>query len=152
MATFAPGNQDDLISVIIRGHRAAEQAFLELASGHGTPQHRRDLADRVTTELTRHSAAKALYLYPSARKLLPDGDQLADDDLAGHAELERSLENLAGVEATNPAFAGLLGTVIAAARHHIDEEEQQLLPRLQQACDDDELLALGRRFTARNHS
>jgi hemerythrin superfamily protein len=144
MALVTPGDQDDLVSVITKDHRDVELIFAELELGHGTPQHRRDLADHLTTELVRHSVAEEMYMYPAARRSLPDGDNVADHEIEEHAEVERKLKDLEGVEATDPHFDDLVGRVIADVRHHVREEEEQLLPRLQEACSVDEMLELGR--------
>jgi hemerythrin superfamily protein len=144
MGVVPPARQDDLVSVITKDHRQVERIFAELESGAGTPEHRRDLADHLTTELVRHSVAEEMYMYPAARRMLPDGDKVADHELEEHAEVERALKDLEGVDATDPAFDELLGTLIADVRHHIQDEEQVLLPRLQEACSIDELEELGR--------
>ncbi|HZX05771.1 hemerythrin domain-containing protein [Kribbella sp.] len=144
MATVAPGNQDDLVGVIVADHRTVELIFAELATAGGTPRHRRELADHLTTELVRHSVAEEMYMYPAARKVLPDGDRVADHEIEEHAEVERLLKDLEGVDATDRLFDDLIGRLSTEVRHHIGEEESDLLPRLQQACDPDELLELGR--------
>ncbi|NIK58430.1 hemerythrin domain-containing protein [Kribbella shirazensis] len=135
--------EPNLVAVITKDHREVERIFAELETGSGTPEHRRALADHMTTELVRHSVAEEMFMYPAARKALPDGDQVADHEIEEHAEVERTLKDLEGVEATDPTFAELVGKVITDVRHHIAEEEQQLLPRLQQACSADELRELG---------
>jgi len=144
MAAVPPAAQDDLVSVITKDHREVELILAELQLGEGTPQHRRDLADQLTTELVRHSVAEEMYVYPAARKALADGNDVADQKIAEHAEVERLLKDFEGVDATDPQFDDLIGRVIAEVRHHVQEEEQQLLPRLQDACSTAELLELGR--------
>jgi hemerythrin superfamily protein len=144
MATVAPGNQDDLISLIISDHRAVERVFAELIAGAGDGQYRRDLADHLTTELVRHSVAEEMYLYPAARRALPDGDQVADHEIEQHADLERILKDLEGVDPADRLFDDLVGKLYVDVQAHVEEEERELLPRLRQACDPDELLELGR--------
>ncbi|GAB2662406.1 hemerythrin domain-containing protein [Kribbella swartbergensis] len=139
-----PGRQDDLVTVITSDHREIERIFAELESGAGTPQHRRDLADHLTTELVRHSVAEEMFMYPAARRVLPDGDRVADHEIEEHAEVERTLKDLEGVDATDPVFDELVGTLIGDVRLHIQDEEQQLLPRMQAACSVEELEELGR--------
>lgn len=67
----------DVVSVLTDDHRAVEQVFVQLESRQGEPGIRRDLADHVIAELVRHSVAEEQYLYPAARKALPDGDTVA---------------------------------------------------------------------------
>jgi hemerythrin superfamily protein len=143
MATTAPHETEDLVSVIMKDHRQVERIFAELETGSGSPEHRRALADHMTAELVRHSVAEEMYMYPAARKSLPDGDQVADHEIAEHAEVERTLKDLEGVDATDPRFDQLVGKVVTDIRHHVADEEQNLLPRLQQACSVDELRRLG---------
>jgi hemerythrin superfamily protein len=139
--------QGDLASVIIADHREVEEAFKELQSGNGTPQHRRDLADHVIAELVRHSVAEEMYMYPAAREHLPDGDELADHEIEEHAEAEQVMKQLDGLDPTDPKFEELLGKLISDVRHHIEDEENDLLPRLQQACSHDQLQLLGDKVT-----
>lgn len=133
----------DLISVIVSDHRAVEQVFAELESGQGGTDHRRDLADHVIAELVQHSVAEEQHMYPAAREVLPDGDSVADHELEEHAEAERVMKDLDGVEATDPKFDELLGKLMSDIRHHIEDEEQNLLPRLQEACSREQLEDLG---------
>jgi hemerythrin superfamily protein len=144
MGIVPPAAQDDLGSVITRDHREVELIMAELQLGEGTPQHRRELADHLTAELVRHAVAEEMYMYPAARRALPDGDEIADREIGEHAEVEQILKDLEGVDAIDPQFDDLISKVIAEVRHHVHEEEQQVLPRLLHACSTDELQELGR--------
>jgi hemerythrin superfamily protein len=134
---------DNLISVITQDHREVEAVFQELESGAGTPEHRRNLADHVIAELVRHSVAEEEYMYPAARDALEGGDELADHELEEHAEAEKLMKKLDGLDPTDPRFDELLGTLMSEIRHHIEEEESDLLPQLQAACSEEQLRDLG---------
>lgn len=135
--------QADLIEVITSDHREVEKVFNELESRSGSAEHRRQLADHVIAELVRHSVAEEMYMYPAARKALPDGDRIADHEIEEHSEAEEVMKELEGLEATDARFDELVMKLIADVRHHIEDEEGDLLPRLQQACSADELRELG---------
>ncbi|MCP2166463.1 hemerythrin domain-containing protein [Goodfellowiella coeruleoviolacea] len=141
----ATADKQDLISVITADHRHVEQVFTELESGRGDPQYRRDLADHVITELVQHSVAEEQYMYPAARKALPNGDEIADHEIAEHAEAERVMKDLEGLDATDPRFNDLLGKLIKDIRHHVKDEETDLLPKLAAACGPSELQELGQK-------
>jgi hemerythrin superfamily protein len=143
---MAPERQD-LISVIVTDHREVEAVFAELESRQGSPEHRRDLADHAIAELVRHSVAEEQYMYPAARELLPDGDEIADHELEEHAEAERVMKELDGLDADDARFDELLAKLMADVRHHIDDEEEDLLPRLQAACSQEQLEDLGAKVT-----
>ena len=129
----------DLIDVLVSDHRRIETLFAELENGAGDPGHRRNVVDVVVAELMGHAVAEELYLYPTVRELLPDGDQIADRGLRHHAEAERTMDAL------DPADPGAL---IAAVRAHVEEQERDLFPRLRQVCPPDRLDDLGHRAEA----
>jgi hemerythrin superfamily protein len=136
-------HEPDLIEVITSDHREVEKVFNELESRSGSAEHRRALADHVIAELVRHSVAEEMFMYPAARKKLPDGDRIADHEIAEHGEAEEVMKELEGLEATDARFDELVGKLIADVRHHIEEEEGDLLPRLKQSCSAEELRELG---------
>jgi hemerythrin superfamily protein len=144
----ATTNEPDLIDILVTDHREVETLFAELETGTGEPGHRRDLADVAIAELVRHSVAEEMYLYPTARKVLPDGDQLAEQEIHEHAEAEKIMTEIDGLDPTDPAFDPALARLIAAVRHHVQEEESDLFPRLRQVCTPDDLHDLGRRVAA----
>lgn len=133
----------DLVSVIVEDHRAVEGVFVELEARTGTPEHRRDLADHVIAELVRHSVAEEQFMYPAAREVLADGDTVADHELEEHADAEKVMKDLDGLDATDPKFDELLTKLTADIRHHIEDEEKNLLPKLQASCSADQLRDLG---------
>ncbi|MGW4134254.1 hemerythrin domain-containing protein [Amycolatopsis japonica] len=135
--------EHDLVTVITEDHRAFERIFKELESGKGGDRHRKDLADHLIAELVRHSIAEEQHMYPAARKHLPDGDEVADHEIEEHAQAERVMNDLIGLEPTDKRFDELAGKLIEDVRHHIEEEEGDLLPKLQAACSPEDLRELG---------
>jgi iron-sulfur cluster repair protein YtfE (RIC family) len=97
----------------------------------------------VIAELVRHWLAEEEYMYPAARKALADGGKIADHEIEEHAEAEKVMKRLDGVDPTDPKFDELLTSLIADVRHHIVDEEEDLLPKLQKACSQEELNELG---------
>ncbi len=136
----------DVVDLLVDDHREVERLFAELESGAGGSGHRRDLADAVTAELVRHSVAEEQYLYPAARQYLTDGDAVAEHEIAEHAEAEQIMKDLEPLSADDPRFGELCRRLIDAIRHHIGDEERDLFPRLRRACDEAELVELGRKI------
>jgi hemerythrin superfamily protein len=129
--------------VIVSDHRGVESLFQELETTTTSPEHRRQLADHVITELVRHSVAEEQYLYPAVREHLPDGDKLAEQELEHHAQAETTMAELENISPASPQFELLLGKLIADVRHHIRGEEDDLLPRLRKALTVEDLRELG---------
>jgi len=137
--------QRDLIEVLVHDHREVEAMFADLERSVDDPAHRRRVADAVIAELVRHSVAEEEYLYPTARRALPDGDALADHEIAEHAEAERMMKELEGLDAAGADFARVLSQLMSAIRHHVEEEETDLFPRLRSSCTEEDLRELGRK-------
>ncbi|PWU47270.1 hemerythrin [Micromonospora globispora] len=132
----------DVVDVLMADHREVEAIFVELESRQGTPEHRRQLADVVIAELVRHSVAEEAYVYPAARKALPDGDQIAEHEISEHADAERTMKELEALDPSDPRFDELLTQLTATIRHHVQDEESDLFPRLRAAVAREELVEL----------
>ncbi|MGH3876711.1 MAG: hemerythrin domain-containing protein [Actinophytocola sp.] len=142
---MAVEKQQDLIDAIVADHRDVA-ALLDELEASGDARNRRSLVERVITELVRHAVVEEQYLYPAARRALPDGDEMADHQLAGHAAAEQVMKKLSRTDPTTPAFDDLVGSLAASVRHHIQDAESDLLPRLRSACEGVELRELGLKY------
>ena len=142
----------DVVDVLMTDHREVEAIFVELESRQGTPEHRRQLADVVIAELVRHSVAEEAYVYPAARKALPDGDQLAEHEISEHADAERTMKELEALDPSDSRFDELLTQLTATIRHHVQDEENDLFPRLRAACAREELVELAGKVEAAKKS
>jgi hemerythrin HHE cation binding domain-containing protein len=90
-------------------------------------------ASVFTAGLVRHLSAEEQYLYPTLRAVLPDGDRLADAEVAADARLHRALHPLSAPEVT------------AALRGHVERCHTRLFPALRAVLDDAALIRLGNR-------
>ena len=137
----------DMVSVLVKDHEEMKEYFreLEAATDAGT---RRDVADKLTAEVARHSVAEEMYVYPAARRVLPDGDALVDEELQEHAEAEELLKRWEGMSGDDPEFMSVYTQIRDGLLHHIDEEEEpKLFVQMQQALSHDELEELGAKIT-----
>ncbi|GAA2701618.1 hemerythrin domain-containing protein [Nonomuraea recticatena] len=140
---------DDVIAVLSHDHREVEQMFTELEQlGTADVERRQNLTEKVIIELVRHSVAEEAYLYPAVRDLLPDGNQLADREIAEHAQAEETMKQLERSDAGEAGHAELLARLMAEIRDHIAEEEGELFPRLRDAASAEQLAELGRKVEA----
>jgi hemerythrin superfamily protein len=137
--------QKDIVDEIVTDHREVEALFKELES-NDNPATRRELVEHAITELVRHSVGEEQYLYPTARKVLPDGDKIADHELDEHAEAEKIMKAIEETQKEDAEFDKLVTQLIKDVRHHIEDEESDLLPKLRDACDAEELGQLGEQF------
>lgn len=136
----------DLVDLIIDDHRDVEAVFTELEQGGQSPEQRKQLVDHVIANLVRHSVAEEQLLYPTARKVLPDGDEVADHEIKEHAEAEQTMKRLEQCEPNDQDFERQVTELIAAIRHHVEEEESTLLPQIKANCPNEQLTKLGDHF------
>ena len=137
----------DMVSVLVKDHEEMKEFFRQLEATTD-PEERRDVADRLTAEVARHSVAEEMFLYPAARKVLPNGDALVDEELEEHAEAEKLLKQWEGMAGDDPDFMTVYGKIKEGLLHHIDEEEElKLFPEMQQALSPEEQDQLGQKIT-----
>jgi hemerythrin-like domain-containing protein len=137
----------DMVSVLVKDHQEMKEFFRQLEAATD-PKERRDIADRLTAEVARHSVAEEMFLYPAARKVLPNGDQLIDEELQEHSEVEELLKQWEGMDGDDPQFMTVFGRIRDGLLHHIDEEEEpKLFPEMQQALSPEEQDKLGQKIT-----
>ncbi|MFB6615084.1 hemerythrin domain-containing protein [Streptomyces sp. NPDC085524] len=132
----------DIIAELTADHHEVAALFDRIE--HTTPAgERQRAADQLTIELVRHSVAEEEHLYPVVREHFPDGDLIADKELADHAHVEKLLKDLEGLDAAGPAFDQLITALKAEVTAHVHDEEENLFPRLRQACSPEALAKLG---------
>ncbi len=137
------GHGGDVVKELTTDHREVEELFAQIeALPSGDPQ-RKELVSDVTRELIRHAIAEEAYVYPEVRKVLPDGDTIADHELSEHSEAERTMKDLEKLDADDPQFDPLVSNLIGTIRHHIQDEETDLFPRLAGAVTQERLEKLG---------
>lgn len=135
----------NIVDDIITDHREFESVFTEIESG-GDPRTQPDLVEHVIAGIVRHAVAEEQYLYPAARSVLPDGDELADHELKEHAEAEEIMKAIEKAGADDEKYDDLVRKLIGEIRHHVEDEENDLLPKLRDACPPEQLHELSEKF------
>ncbi len=143
--------QRDVIEVLEHDHREVEQMFAELESLRGASteeakSRRKDVADRVTIELVRHSVAEEVLVYPRVDKKVSAEE--AERARKEHASAEETLHRIEKLDPDDPAFDDEVATLMREIRKHIAEEEGQMFAHMRQVVDEDELRSLGARVEA----
>lgn len=134
----------DIFEELAADHEAVSLLFSELGGiPLGDPQ-RKKLVDEVTGDLVRHAVAEEQYLYPLVRRL-PDGDRIAEKELADHSSVEALLRELGARSAVSPDFDRLVAVLVREVTGHAHEEEARLFPALAEVVGKDERRALGDR-------
>jgi hemerythrin-like domain-containing protein len=107
---------------------------------------RKDVAQFLVIDSSRHEAAEEQYFWPAVRDRLGDGNELADEAIGQETEAKQILDRLDKLDSRDAEFDGLLAKFIPAARQHIQFEETRVWPGLRQALSTDEAQELGEKI------
>ncbi|MDH6440009.1 hemerythrin superfamily protein [Streptomyces sp. SAI-144] len=147
------GHGGNVIQELTTDHREVDDLFAQIEALPGADQRRRELADRLTMELIRHSVAEEEYLYPTVRRYVDGGDDLADKEIADHAEVERMLKELEGCRPGDGNFDTLILRLKNSVTAHVSDEENRLFPLLAEVCSAEALEELGEKVrSAKQHA
>jgi hemerythrin-like domain-containing protein len=102
----------------------------------------RSLTSVLVASLSRHLSAEEQYLYPAVRAVVPEGDAVADRELAADRDMQHALRRLEAGPATD--LRGL-AEVEPALRSHVRRCDRQIFPALREGLDDVALIRLGNR-------
>jgi hemerythrin-like domain-containing protein len=141
----------DVFNVLSHDHDEVKQMLAELengpakATGATGPQlaERKKLTTRLVIEESKHEAVEEEYFWPIVRKMLPDGDQLADEATSQEQEGKVVLDKLDKLDASDREFEELLAKFIALGRDHITYEEMRVWPGLRGALSAEDANELG---------
>jgi len=124
----------NVVDLINREHREL-LALCEELTGEGTdPARRRTVAQVISAELSRHLSAEEQYLYPAVRTAVPDGDRIADRELAEDRDLLLLMQD-----------DTRLPELVAAVQRHVAADSSELFPLLEQMVPAEDMIRLGNR-------
>jgi len=109
---------------------------------------RKDVADYLIMDSSRHEAAEEQYFWPTVRDRVKNGSALADKAISQEQRAKEILARLDKVNSRDEEFDRLLAEYIPAARQHIAYEESQVWPGLRQVLSPAEAQDLGQKIQA----
>lgn len=136
--------QRDVVDLLTADHREVQVLF-EGYRANADPGQRRLLVERITVEIVRHSVAEEQYLYPTVRRALPDGDEVAEREIEELSEAERILGDLEDLDPADRRFDSLVRELYDVVSMHIRGEEDVIFPELRERLTEEERMALGLR-------
>ena len=151
----AEDEDQDIVTVITRDHNRVTALVQQLSAipGHkkggsaAQIQRRESIVDMITQSLSKHESAEEELFWPTVRKRVPDGEQLADRGAQQEQEATETLTALARGDADSDEFDDLVERLVLQLRKHTSFEEQVLLA-FRDAVPDGERTKLGRKFRA----
>lgn len=140
-----------VFDVLKHDHQEVKQMLAELESGPtasagASPDQlaqRKDKAQTLVIEESKHEAAEQMYFWPTVRDRVPGGSRLAEHAISQEQEGKEVLDKLDKADASGREFESLLSEFITAGRDHIAYEEEQVWPKLRASLSQAEASELG---------
>ena len=129
-----------VVAVLSDEHLQLARLTAELAESTG-PLH--DLAETVASIVSRHLSAEQRYLYPAIRKVLPDGDRIAEQELTLHDQILRQITQLRAEPAHTARFRELAEQLRCDMTRHARCAATEIYPRLLELSSREDLARLG---------
>jgi len=152
MARSKGGNsraQPLALELLMADHRSVEELFDQFEQEKdGDEATRRDIAQRICSELAVHAQVEEELLYTWLRENLDDDDmEMVEEAQVEHntaKDLIAQLEGATDIDEQYNAKVKVLGEYI---RHHVNEEENEMFPKVRDMHE--ELDELGQEIAAR---
>jgi hemerythrin-like domain-containing protein len=142
----------NVFDILRADHREVQQILADLEEGPTQanrasplrPEARKQLAEKLVIDSSKHEAAEEQYFWPMVRDRLPDGDRLADHAIDQETEAKKVLARLEKLSPSQAEFSELFSKYVPAAREHIDYEEDVVWPAMQEELTAAEAEELGK--------
>jgi hemerythrin superfamily protein len=129
------------LEILKHDHQKVKELFQEATHVSDTSK-RKDLFDKIDTELEIHAHIEETVFYPAVE----DHEELKDmvaEALEEHEEAKTLLEELEEIGVDSHEFGSKLQQLIEAVEHHVEEEEGEMFPKIREVFEEDELEQLG---------
>jgi hemerythrin superfamily protein len=129
------------LEVLKQDHQKVKELFQEATQAKDTSK-RKDLFDKIDTELEIHAHIEETVFYPA----IGDHEGLKDmvaEALEEHEQAKTLLGELEELGADSHEFGSKLQQLIEAVEHHVEEEEGEMFPKICEVFEEDELDQLG---------
>lgn len=134
----------DIISELQSDHKQVKQLFVRLEQA--TPAKTREIFWELTNELVRHEVAEEEIVYPEVRKLVPNGERLANARIKEQSAAEELLAKMEKAGTDDKQFPTYLHRLQKAVLEHAEKEEKLIFAPLGNALGADRRTQLGARY------
>ena len=138
-----PGGRS-MIDLLVDDHLEV-LALCDRLAGSARGSLGRRLVDVLVAAVSRHLSAEEQYLYPTVRKVLPDGVDLANRELTADTAMLRTLRRLHRTPVTDTSFPAAVDAITRQWRRHAWCADREVFARLRDRCTGNELIRLGNR-------
>ena|SRR5688572_1672121 len=126
-------SKTDAITLLKADHDEVKQAFKEFEKmDHEDTAAMEELVSRVCQALTAHTIVEEEIFYPAVRAAIED-DDLMNEAQVEHQSAKDLIEQLEGMDASDPMYAATFTVLGEYVMHHAKEEEEEMFPSAKKA-------------------
>jgi hemerythrin superfamily protein len=134
----------DAITLLKDDHKTVKRLFRKFEqAGDRAYATKRKLVDKITEELSVHSAIEEQVFYPSVRHAVEQTEDEVLEALEEHHIVKWTLSELESMDPREERFDAKVTVLIESVEHHIEEEEGEMFPRVRKALSRTQLNELG---------
>jgi len=134
----------DILSLIETDHREVEKLFEQLENSADSKKVQ-DTFKKIFTELSLHSHAEELVLYPAMQEY-EETKQYIEEAESEHNTVKILLEQMKSLKPSDPEFEVKLKYLKESTLHHVEEEKNEVFAAVRECMDEKELESLGQEF------
>ena len=128
-------------------HDRQRKLLDELVDTEGSSDERQALFDKLKEELATHAAYEEKHFYSELMSVDMTIDK-ARHSVAEHKELDDRIEELEGIEHSNPQWLVRFKELKHRVLHHLEEEEREVFQMAGKVLDDDQKSSLAGAYRA----
>jgi hemerythrin superfamily protein len=134
------------LELLKQDHQKVKQ-LLEEATHASDQNNRKDLFDKIDTELEIHAHIEETVFYPALEQHEELQDMVAQA-LEEHQEVKTLLEEIEELGSESHDFGGKLQELMESVQNHVAEEEGEMFPKVREVLDERELDELARQLNS----
>ena len=108
-----------------------------------------EVAAKITEDLTVHTTIEEEIVYPWARGVSKEVDELVDEGVEEHHVAKVLLEEIAGLSPDADEWVAKMKVLMENVEHHAEEEEKEMFPKIRSGSQADDREAQGQAIERR---
>jgi len=133
------------LEILKQDHQKVKELFHEAIRGEQNK--RKDLFDKIDTELEIHAYIEETVFYPAIEQREELKDIVAEA-LEEHQEVKMLLEEIEELGSESHDFGARLQELMESVEHHVAEEEGEMFAKVREVFDERELEELGNQLNS----